>query len=176
MSELGKNETASDVLTNQLAGQQRPTQPSREFSHDEGTFAKIWRGLQAGKYISKDEVAGGKDYHYWRHQLRDMTDPQLVAGLEATARFDGFLTWSEFRKLCKPKQSASHEYPKYPRLPNKLGNERFQELLKVTKAMKDEPTGGPIHKATLAGKLTKNFIRGKSAEEVIAKMRQELKV
>ena len=48
-----------------------------------------------------------------------------------------------------------------------LGNERFQELAKVTQAMNEEAGNGPIRQATLAGKLTSNFVRNKSADEII---------
>ena len=64
-------------------------------------FAWVWRGLQAGKKVSKDELVGGTDYKYWRYQLKDLTDTELKKGFESTVGFDGFLGWSEFRNLCK---------------------------------------------------------------------------
>ena len=50
-------------------------------------------------------------------------------------------------------------------LPSKLGNQRFQELLKVIKAMEDGNKA--VKRATLENKLNKNFIKGKSADEII---------
>lgn len=60
----------------------------------------VWRGLQAARFISKDDAVGGTDYKYWRHQLGNLTDETLKAGLKASSEFTGVMTWSAFQKLC----------------------------------------------------------------------------
>lgn len=122
------------------------------------------------------QVISGVDYFYWRHQLRDLTDKHLKAGLEQTNSFQGFLTWSEFRKLCmdgflrireQQRQAAPATTAALSDMSSFGKGERWRELSQITSAMMAEPKGGPITRASKAGVLTKNFIRGKSADEII---------
>ena len=50
----------------------------------------------------------GTEYKYWRRQLHDLTDEGLKTGFKATDSFTGYLTWAEFRKLCKD-STKTHE-------------------------------------------------------------------
>ena len=137
----------------------------------------MWLGLQAGRFLPRDMIVGGPDYNYWRSQLADLTDKHLDAGLTQTNTFKGYLTWSEFRKLCmdgynvhQQQRRSQYKEQAVPRLsdPASFGRgERWKELAKVTKAMMEEPPGGPIHRAALENRLTKRNIDGKSADEII---------
>lgn len=60
----------------------------------------MWRGLQAARKIAKTEVVGGTDYKYWRSFLKDLSDKQLMAGLQAIPDFHDILTVSAFKKVC----------------------------------------------------------------------------
>ena len=122
-------------------------------------------------------IVGGPDYNYWRSQLADLTDKHLDAGLTQTNTFKGYLTWSEFRKLCMDgyntqtqQRRAEGIKPAVAHLSNPASfgrSERWKELAKVTKAMMEGPPGGPIHRAALENRLTKRNIDGKSADEII---------
>lgn len=160
----------------EIISQTQRTKPSMQstltYAHSEETFDYVWRGLQAGRFLTKTMIIGGTDYLYWRSNLKDLNDKRLLAGFKHTSTFSGYLTWSEFRKLCiegyNQENQQSRQYTT-ARLsdPSTLGNERFQELMKVTNAMSAEVGEGPITIATRAGKLDLYFIRGKSAGEII---------
>ena len=105
--------TVGQVLSQSQTGQTRQSWTrSVTYSHSEQQFIEIWRGLQAAKFLTKDELVNGTDYKYWRANLHDMTDEQLVLGLDASRNFHGFMTWSEFRKLCvdSTKSFAAHKF------------------------------------------------------------------
>jgi len=86
------------------------TQQDQPSSNSEKVFIYVWRGLQAAKFLAKDEVVGGTEYKYWRQMLKDTTDEQLLGGFRATENFHGYLTWSEFKSLCvqSTKREACH--------------------------------------------------------------------
>jgi hypothetical protein len=73
-------------------------------------FAKVWRGLQAARHISKDDGVGETDYKYWNHMLKDLTNEKLLAGLKAVDGFQGYMTIGVFKKLCL---DASVKVPAY---------------------------------------------------------------
>lgn len=137
----------------------------------------MWRGLQAARFLPKTSGIGSTDYSYWRNQLHDLDNKHLRAGLELSGTFHGYLTWSEFRKLCVDgyalwtQQSRQAEAPATARLTDMRTfskNPRFHQLLAITHAMRREEGEGPITKASRAGDLDKRFLQGKSPEEVIA--------
>jgi len=109
----------SRVIKQSLSSQtMQQSKPSEDYKHSEKAFVYVWRGLQSGKFLTKDEIVNGTEYKYWRRQLADLTDQDLKTGFEGTDGFDGYLTWSAFRKLCsKPRQHASHQ--EFKALPNK---------------------------------------------------------
>lgn len=164
-------------MQNPLTPQTKPsTQSTRTYAHSDEGFDFVWRGLQAGRFIPMAQGISGVDYFYWRHQLRDLTDKHLKAGLEQTSSFKGFLTWSEFRALCMDgylrirEQERQAEPPTTAALSDMSSfgkGERWKELSKVTTAMMLEPKDGPITKASKAGRLTRTNTRGKSASEII---------
>ena len=61
----------------------------------------------------------GTEYKYWRRQLHDLTDEDLKAGFKATDSFTGYLTWAEFRKLCKDSTKSHASHRAFKALPNK---------------------------------------------------------
>ena len=79
----------------------------------------MWRGLQAARFINKDDHVGGTDYKYWRHELKDLTDEQLQAGLRHTGSFEGVMTWSAFKKLCLEATAKHPSHKKFKALPCK---------------------------------------------------------
>lgn len=90
----------------------------------------VWRGLQAARFISKDDVVGGTDYRYWRAQLKDLTDDQLKAGLRASGEFSGYMTWSAFKNLCLDATRQEPCHRQYKALPNKRATpEQAREFL-----------------------------------------------
>ena len=107
------------------------SKPSETYSHSDKAFIYVWRGLQAGKFITKDEVVNGTEYKYWRRQLHDLTDEDLKAGFKATDSFTGYLTWAEFRKLCKDSTKTHASHRAFKALPNKpLDGEELRARLK----------------------------------------------
>lgn len=110
----------------------------------------------------------------WGYGLSGMSEKQIRRGLELTKDHVGFFDVGVFRKYCFT-QEASHKLYTPPPATAKLADlssfgkgERWNELAKVTKAMMEEGKNGPITRATLNNKLTRNVIRGKSADEIIA--------
>ena len=102
-----------------------------DYKHSEKAFIFVWRGLQAGKFLTKDEVVSGTEYKYWRRQLHDLTDEDLKAGFEATDNFSGYLTWAEFRKLCKESTKRHVSHALYKALPNKpMDSDVFKARMK----------------------------------------------
>lgn len=102
----------------------------------------------------------------WGYGLTGLTENQVRKGLELTKDHVGFFDLGVFRQLCR-QQQASYQQPAQLPPPSKTGNARFRELCKVTDAMKAEVGKGPITRATLDNRLTANFIRGKSAQQII---------
>ncbi len=168
-------QTPTELITS--AQQTKPsTQSTRTYAHSDECFDYVWRGLQAGRFIPMAQVIGGVDYFYWRHQLRDLTDKHLKAGFDQTNSFKGYLTWSEFRTLCmdgflRIREQQRQAAPPTPAALSDLSSlgqgDRWRELSKVTAAMLAEPKDGPITKAGKSGRITTNYIRGKSATEII---------
>ena len=95
------------------------SKPSETYSNSDKAFIYVWRGLQAGKFITKDEVVNGTEYKYWRRQLHDLTDEDLKTGFKATDSFTGYLTWAEFRKLCKDSTKTHESHKQFKALPHK---------------------------------------------------------
>lgn len=96
-------------------------------------FAFVWRGLQASRFISKEDTVGGTDYKYWRHQLRDLTDDQLKTGLRESQDFHGYMTLSSFRELCMRDSRREPSHQRYKALPIKKmdidrARERFDQM------------------------------------------------
>ena len=99
---------------------QQCREPKR--SNTDQTFIYIWRGLQSGKFIAKSELVDGTEYKFWRHQLSDLSDEKLMAGLNATRRCDVEpykLTWSKFREICKQATSKHASHQRFKPLPVK---------------------------------------------------------
>ena len=93
-------------------------------AHDLAVFAKAWRLLQASRLLTKDLVIDGTDYRYWQHSCRDLTNEEIMRGLENSKGFHGYFTLGEWRKLCKLKEDAGAPYhrpflpsPEYKPLP-----------------------------------------------------------
>ena len=105
-------------------------------SHSDRVFVFVWRGLQAGRFISKDDEVGGTDYKYWQHQLRNLTDEQLQAGLRATENFEGYMTWSSFRNLCLDASRVVASHRPYQAIPQKYLE--ATELRSRIKKMREE--------------------------------------
>lgn len=62
----------------------------------------------------------GTEYKYWRHQLADLTDEKLLAGLRATRNcgVEAYkLTWSDFRRLCVEATRQEPSHRKFQALP-----------------------------------------------------------
>ena len=162
-------------LIKQTSQTKHSTRNTRTCAHSEEVFDYVWRGLQAARLLTKDMVINGVDYRYWRDNLRDLSDNYLRAGLKHSGTFIGYMGWGEFRKLCmdgysiQKAQNFQSAEPTTARISDfsTMGNKRFQELCQVTREMNAEPIDGPIHRATSDGKLSKSFVRGKSAEEII---------
>lgn len=137
---------------------------------------KVWRGLQAGRLLTKDMVIEGTDYRYWKDQCRDLTDKQINAGYRASSTFKGYFTIGEFKSLCIEAYQKLVEQNRRPvRTTARLsdlrtfgGDDRWVELALVTQAMNAEEGEGPITRASRENKLTKHVIRGKSADEIIS--------
>jgi hypothetical protein len=92
---------AGDLIKLNPSEQTKPfTKNTHTYAHSDETFDMVWRGLQAGRFISKDDVIGGVDYNYWRHNLADLTDEQLMRGYEGSKDCTDYMTWSVFRNLC----------------------------------------------------------------------------
>lgn len=168
---------ATEIINRPSTQQTKPsTENTPTYAHSEECFDYVWRGLQAARLLTKDMGIDSVDYRYWRSQLSDMTDKHLQAGFRNSGTFHGFFTWAEFRKLCiegynqQLAQKRQAEQPPEIRSLEDLGrhgNKRWRELLTVTHAMQEEVGEGPITKASRDGRLTGNFIRGKSAQEII---------
>jgi len=105
----------------------------------------------------------------WGYGLTGLSERQIRAGLELSKDHVGYFDLGVFRQYCFQRQPSYQPSPTTARLsdPKTLGNSRFQELMKFTKAMDESPVGSPLHKASLDGFLTPSFIRGKSAEQLI---------
>lgn len=68
----------------------------------------MWTGLLLSKLVTEPE--GSAEYIYWEHELRDMTDEQLLTGLENAKNHKGWLTIGGFRGLCeKPETAPCHK-------------------------------------------------------------------
>lgn len=94
-------QTVGEIIKANQIGPTKPfTENTRTYAHSERVFDYVWRGLQAARFITKDEVVDGTDYRYWRQMLRDLRDDQLLKGFRGTEDFTGYLTWSEFRQMC----------------------------------------------------------------------------
>jgi hypothetical protein len=128
----------TDLINQNLTGQTKLYSPNTpNYVHSEQVFDFVWRGLQAGRFIGKDEIIGGMDYKYWRKMLNDLTDEQLTKGFKATDNFKGFLTWSEFKTLCIDSCKTTAAYKHFLKIPeikatieqNKAG---MAELRRVT--------------------------------------------
>lgn len=122
--------------------------------------------------LTKDMVINGTDYRYWRENLSDLTDNQLLAGFKNSGSFHGFFTWAELRKLCvdaymrqtELNRRSVHTTARLDR-PETMGNKRFSELVRgVTNIMDDV---WQVKRATQEGHLTLRVIRGKSPEQII---------
>ena len=166
-----QNPLSQKTQTTQYSGKNTHT-----YSHTNDVFDYVWRGLQSGKFISEKWLVNQTEYHFWKVQLRDLTDKHLKAGLEQTSSFKGFLTWSEFRALCMDGYLRIREQERQAIPPTTAAlsdmssfgkGDRWNELSKVTTAMMLEDKDGPITKASKAGRLTRNNTRGKSASEII---------
>ena len=88
-------------------------------------------------------MVNGTDYKFWRVNLADLTDQQLVAGLEGTKEFHGFLTWAEFRALCVDSTKQLLAYRQYLPPPDrvKLTSEQRKERSMAFRASLREATG-----------------------------------
>jgi len=80
-------------------------------------------------------LVDGTDYRYWKQMLIDIDDESLLRGFRGTEDFNGYLTWSEFKRLCqKPDKPLSHEYylppPKKSVLSPEERKSRMQQLRK----------------------------------------------
>ncbi|MAA66782.1 MAG: hypothetical protein CL581_18665 [Alteromonadaceae bacterium] len=81
-----------------------------ETAHDLAIFAKAWRLLQASRLLTRDLVIDGTDYRYWQHSCSDLTNEEIMRGLEASKSFHGYFTLSEWRNLCKTKPDEGAPY------------------------------------------------------------------
>lgn len=106
----------------QASLQTKPQSQPSNGCNSEQTFITVWRGLQSGRYIPKSELVDGTEYKYWKHQLADMTDEQLLGGLKATKDCDVEaykLTWSKFREICLQSKKAHASHQVFKALPHK---------------------------------------------------------
>lgn len=72
----------------------------------------MWTGLLLSKLVTEPE--GSAEYIYWEHELRDMTDEQLLTGLENAKNHKGWLTIGGFRGLCEKPEVAPYHRPYNP--------------------------------------------------------------
>lgn len=119
---------------------------------------------------------GSDEFNTWGRRLAVFSADDLKRGLDTCLREHrgkGKLDLPTFMGYCQPPKVAHRPYQPPTRTPRltdgrSLGNERFQELHKVTLAMMQEGPDGPITRATREKRLTRNFVNGKSAEEIMA--------
>ena len=98
-------QNVNEVIQQVTSDQTKPSRnTSQSTAHDLATFAKAWRLLQSSRLLSKDQIIDGTDYRYWQHACRDLTNEQIMHGLERSKNFEGYFTLGEWRKLCEHKE------------------------------------------------------------------------
>jgi hypothetical protein len=79
----------------------------------------VWRALQSAKHIPLDQKVGETDFRYWQAFLKDLSDEELRAGLNAVSDFDDYLTVGRFKKMCRPEKQPGYYNPyQLPKLTN----------------------------------------------------------